>query len=69
MCTEPDHLVFDDSRSEVSLSYHTKVVCDMPDSFPVIGLGDRAIREVDDLIAILQVDDDLGAPRDDSLDL
>lgn len=69
MSAEPGHFVLDDASPEVSLADDAQVVRDSPYALSVVCLRDRAVGEVNDLVAVLEVADDLGVASDDSLHL
>ena len=62
-------LVFDCALSEVPLSDNSKWISRLPYSSSVVGCRDGSIWEVDDLIAVLELPDQLALASDSSLNL
>ena len=63
------HLILNGPGPDIPLSDYAKVVRCAPDASPVVGRRDGSVREVDDLVAVLEVADDLRLTGDESVRL
>ena len=66
---ESSLLVFDCALSQVPLSDNSKWISGLPYSSSVVGCRDGAIWEVDDLVAVLELPDQLALASDGPLHL